>query len=278
MRDAAAADPAVQQLLQDDDQRRYSTQQTLVDLVIGEDSLRAGCDRDHAAATFCDGQQPLLPAPRPAPGLEPSRLAAMAHQRPRPRIVRLLKGRSLIWIIQEPRHDTYPVTRREDRDKLPHRPLHPCPTAVAGQLREQRASFSERAPGGAGVEQLVLNLGEARGLCLVLAPALERRKVTRNSRSLSKSRWVSRGIVTFPACHDIVVQVIRQGFLFCSGGHYIAKRRYLPRGRRWCLTRPASSGPAGPPAMMSSRPRESGGSGEAPHRGARHAGPAAAPG
>ena len=52
MRDAAAADPAVQQLLQDDDQRRYSTQQTLVDLVIGEDSLRAGCDRDHAAATF----------------------------------------------------------------------------------------------------------------------------------------------------------------------------------------------------------------------------------
>ena len=52
MRDAAAADPAVRQLLQDDDQRRYITQQTLVDLVIGGDSLRAGCDRDHAAATF----------------------------------------------------------------------------------------------------------------------------------------------------------------------------------------------------------------------------------
>jgi AcrR family transcriptional regulator len=52
MRDAAAADPAVRQLIRDDDQRRYITRQTLVDLVIGEDSLRAGCDRDHAAATF----------------------------------------------------------------------------------------------------------------------------------------------------------------------------------------------------------------------------------
>jgi AcrR family transcriptional regulator len=52
MRDAAAADPAVRQLLREDDQRRYITQQALVDLVIGGDSLRAGCDRDHAAATF----------------------------------------------------------------------------------------------------------------------------------------------------------------------------------------------------------------------------------
>ena len=52
MRDAAAADPAVRQLIRDDDQRRYLTQQAVVDLVIGEDSLRAGCDRDHAAATF----------------------------------------------------------------------------------------------------------------------------------------------------------------------------------------------------------------------------------
>jgi hypothetical protein len=52
MRDASAADPAVRQLIRDDDQRRYITQQTLVDVVIGEDSLRAGCDRDHAAATF----------------------------------------------------------------------------------------------------------------------------------------------------------------------------------------------------------------------------------
>jgi hypothetical protein len=30
----------------------YITQQALVDLVAGEDSLRAGCDRDHAVATF----------------------------------------------------------------------------------------------------------------------------------------------------------------------------------------------------------------------------------
>ena len=52
MRDAAAADPAVRQLIRDDDQRRYITQQALVDLVIGKDALRAGCDRDHAAATF----------------------------------------------------------------------------------------------------------------------------------------------------------------------------------------------------------------------------------
>ena len=52
MRDAAAADPAVRQLLDQDDQRRYITQQALVDLVIGESSLRAGCDREHAVATF----------------------------------------------------------------------------------------------------------------------------------------------------------------------------------------------------------------------------------
>jgi hypothetical protein len=35
MRDAAAADPAVRQPLHEDDQRRYLTQQALVDLVIG---------------------------------------------------------------------------------------------------------------------------------------------------------------------------------------------------------------------------------------------------
>ncbi len=52
MRDAAAADPAVRQLLREDDQRRHLTQQALVDLIIGGDSLRAGCDRDHAVATF----------------------------------------------------------------------------------------------------------------------------------------------------------------------------------------------------------------------------------
>lgn len=52
MRDAAALDPAVRQLLLEDDQRRYLTQQALVDLIIGPGSLRPGCDRDHAVATF----------------------------------------------------------------------------------------------------------------------------------------------------------------------------------------------------------------------------------
>ena len=52
MRDAAAADSAVRQLIRDDDQRRYITQQALVDLIFGQDSLRPGCDRDRAAATF----------------------------------------------------------------------------------------------------------------------------------------------------------------------------------------------------------------------------------
>jgi AcrR family transcriptional regulator len=52
MRDAAALDPAVRQLLLEDDQRRYLTQQALVDLIIEPDSLRPGCDRDHAVATF----------------------------------------------------------------------------------------------------------------------------------------------------------------------------------------------------------------------------------
>ena len=52
MRDAAAGDPAVRQLLHEDDQRRYLTQQTLIDQVIGPASLRPGCDRDHAVVTF----------------------------------------------------------------------------------------------------------------------------------------------------------------------------------------------------------------------------------
>ena len=52
MRDAAAADPAVRQLLRDDDQRRYVTQRALVGLVTGDGPLRAGIDRDRAADTF----------------------------------------------------------------------------------------------------------------------------------------------------------------------------------------------------------------------------------
>lgn len=49
---AGDADPAVRQLLLEDDRRRYLTQQALVDLTIGAGSLRPGCDRDQAAATF----------------------------------------------------------------------------------------------------------------------------------------------------------------------------------------------------------------------------------
>ncbi len=52
MRDAAATDPAVRQLIQQDTQRRYLTQQALVDLIIADCPLRDGCDREHAAATF----------------------------------------------------------------------------------------------------------------------------------------------------------------------------------------------------------------------------------
>lgn len=52
MRDAAATDPVVRQLLHQDHQRRYMTQRALVDLVVGADSLRAGCDRERAAACF----------------------------------------------------------------------------------------------------------------------------------------------------------------------------------------------------------------------------------
>ena len=52
MRDAAASDPAVRQLIRDDTQRRYLTQQALVDLVIAGSALRDGCGREHAVASF----------------------------------------------------------------------------------------------------------------------------------------------------------------------------------------------------------------------------------
>lgn len=52
MRDAAATEPVVRQLLREDESRRYRTQQSLVDLVIGPGSLREGCDREHAVASF----------------------------------------------------------------------------------------------------------------------------------------------------------------------------------------------------------------------------------
>ena len=37
---------------EDEYQPQQNREQTLVDLITGQDSLRAGCDRDHAAATF----------------------------------------------------------------------------------------------------------------------------------------------------------------------------------------------------------------------------------
>jgi AcrR family transcriptional regulator len=52
MRDAAAADPAIRQLIHDDDQRRYLTQRALVDLVAADGALRPGGGRDHAVAAF----------------------------------------------------------------------------------------------------------------------------------------------------------------------------------------------------------------------------------
>src|SRR5207253_5584187 len=52
MRDAAASAPAVRLLIREDTQRRYLTQQALVDLVIADSSLRDGCGCEHAVATF----------------------------------------------------------------------------------------------------------------------------------------------------------------------------------------------------------------------------------
>lgn len=52
MRDAAATEPAVWDLIREDDRRRHQTQRALVHLVIGDASLRTGIDRDGAAATF----------------------------------------------------------------------------------------------------------------------------------------------------------------------------------------------------------------------------------
>jgi AcrR family transcriptional regulator len=51
VRQAARHQDPRQRLLEDD-RRRYLTQQALVDLIIGAGSLRPGCDRDQAAATF----------------------------------------------------------------------------------------------------------------------------------------------------------------------------------------------------------------------------------
>lgn len=52
MRDAAATEPAVRDLITQDTQRRYRTQQALVDLLIEQRPLRAGVDRRRAADVF----------------------------------------------------------------------------------------------------------------------------------------------------------------------------------------------------------------------------------
>lgn len=52
MRDAAATEPAVRDLITQDTQRRHRTQQALVDLLIEQRPLRAGVDRQRAVDVF----------------------------------------------------------------------------------------------------------------------------------------------------------------------------------------------------------------------------------
>jgi AcrR family transcriptional regulator len=52
MRDAAATDSAARQLIRQDHERRHSTQEGLVDLLIERRPLRAGTDRRRAVGTF----------------------------------------------------------------------------------------------------------------------------------------------------------------------------------------------------------------------------------
>ena len=52
MRDAAATDPAARELIRQDHERRHSTQEGLVDLLIDRRPLRAGIDRARAVDTF----------------------------------------------------------------------------------------------------------------------------------------------------------------------------------------------------------------------------------
>jgi AcrR family transcriptional regulator len=52
MRDAAAADPRVRELIRDDHDRRRLTQQALVDIAVGDTALRPGMTRERAAETF----------------------------------------------------------------------------------------------------------------------------------------------------------------------------------------------------------------------------------
>ncbi|HZD69787.1 MAG TPA: helix-turn-helix domain-containing protein [Actinomycetes bacterium] len=52
MRDAAATEPAVGDLIEQDNRRRYLTQQALVDLLVEQRPLRAGVDRRRAVDVF----------------------------------------------------------------------------------------------------------------------------------------------------------------------------------------------------------------------------------
>jgi AcrR family transcriptional regulator len=52
MRDAAATEPAVGELIEQDNRRRYLTQQALVDVLIEQRPLRAGVDRRRAVDIF----------------------------------------------------------------------------------------------------------------------------------------------------------------------------------------------------------------------------------
>lgn len=53
MRDAAATDPRVHDLIRADHDRRRQTQRALVDIAIGDTALRPGMTRARAADTFC---------------------------------------------------------------------------------------------------------------------------------------------------------------------------------------------------------------------------------
>ena len=52
IRDAAATDPQARELLRIDTERRFRTQQTLVEVIIDEDSLRDGVPPEQATALF----------------------------------------------------------------------------------------------------------------------------------------------------------------------------------------------------------------------------------
>ena len=52
MRDAAATDPTVRELISEDHRRRLATQTALVEIIIADSPMRPGLDLDDAAATY----------------------------------------------------------------------------------------------------------------------------------------------------------------------------------------------------------------------------------